>query len=643
MNAKRRESRFEQMPRLIIRHLVFVGTDVPSAQLEFDSGSNLVWGASNTGKSFALEAIDFMLGGSPRLADIEQMQGYDVIWLGFTIAKDDFSLARAVAGGSFSLFRGLLKGLPTDQSPIDLRQDNQGANDDTLSGFFLERLGLSGKSIAKNQYGEQRALSFSDVVKTFMADEIAIQSKRSPIETSGSKSLERGVFRFLLSGTDDSAIVPIENPDKSRVSKVARIEVLDEMIADINAQLVTNYPKLEDYPAADSRLKKKLESIRMELDAAESSIRTLLEEKQALASGIPFAGERLDEIELHLTRFAQLEEVFQSDLVRLEALEEVGFLVSLETGRDCPLCGAPPEVQAHVQGIQDAQQMRSAAIAEMGKIEQLREDLKQTVADLKNEQSLLLAELPQQQKRLVEVEKSINKASSLSKMHRADLEDAISAKTKIRAGLTLAEQRDGLLRKRLRAEGIKPYSTKDLPNLELSGKIAQEFCDVVGEVLAAWGFSSGRTTSFDHKHYDIRIDGKIRTDNGKGVRALTHAAFKVALLIYCHRKDLPHPGLLILDTPLLTFRDPIDADEHGEGTEAQWRPARTSTKQKFFEYLHGLRDSAQVIVLENVELPENIQDLARVETFVGHSKGRPGLLSVDSSLGKQLDLLADDD
>jgi hypothetical protein len=31
-----------------------------------------------------------------------------------------------------------------------------------------------------------------------------------------------------------------------------------------------------------------------------------------------------------------------------------------------------------------------------------------------------------------------------------------------------------------------------------------------------------------------------RKDNGKGVRAITHAAFKVALLLYCKERDLPN-------------------------------------------------------------------------------------------------------
>ena len=53
------------------------------------------------------------------------------------------------------------------------------------------------------------------------------------------------------------------------------------------------------------------------------------------------------------------------------------------------------------------------------------------------------------------------------------------------------------------------------------------------------------TTEFNEV-IDLRIDDKNRRDNGKGVRAVTHFASKVA-----------HHSAGGLDTPLLTYRDPI--------------------------------------------------------------------------------------
>ena len=126
--------------------------------------------------------------------------------------------------------------------------------------------------------------------------------------------------------------------------------------------------------------------------------------------------------------------------------------------------------------------------------------------------------------------------------------------------------------------------------------------------------------------FDLRIDGKLRKDNGKGVRAITHSAFKVALLLFCHERNLPHPGFLVLDTPLLTYRDPIRSKE-GPLSPDEQALRNTSLKDFFFEHLSRNSDKGQFVVIENVDLPTHIEQLAQVETFTGDPlSGRQGLL-----------------
>lgn len=63
---------------LIIRHLIFTGPNRESAKLHFEKGLNVLYGASETGKSFALEAINYMLGAK-ELRDIPERVGYNKI------------------------------------------------------------------------------------------------------------------------------------------------------------------------------------------------------------------------------------------------------------------------------------------------------------------------------------------------------------------------------------------------------------------------------------------------------------------------------------------------------------------------------------------------------------------------------------
>jgi hypothetical protein len=131
--------------------------------------------------------------------------------------------------------------------------------------------------------------------------------------------------------------------------------------------------------------------------------------------------------------------------------------------------------------------------------------------------------------------------------------------------------------------------------------------------------------SFDETTYDLRIDGKHRRDNGKGVRAITHAAFKVAVLLFCHERNLPHPGFLVLDTPLLTYRDPLRS-KAGPLSADEKALSNTSLKDFFFEHLAKNSANAQFLVIENVDLPAGVERLAKIETLTGDpTSGRAGL------------------
>src|ERR1700735_4288346 len=92
---------------LKLRHLTFTGPGLKPASLAFADGLNIVYGASNTGKSFIGKSLDFMLGGSRPLPDITERQGYDSVLLGLILPDDrPVTLYRAAVGGEYLMFDG---------------------------------------------------------------------------------------------------------------------------------------------------------------------------------------------------------------------------------------------------------------------------------------------------------------------------------------------------------------------------------------------------------------------------------------------------------------------------------------------------------------------------------------------------------
>jgi hypothetical protein len=290
------------------------------------------------------------------------------------------------------------------------------------------------------------------------------------------------------------------------------------------------------------------------------------------------------------------------------------------------VCGAPPESQVHTHGLSEIETVRVAAEVEIQKIKRQREELVKTVNDTDGEALRLVDVIKALREKLTDVETKLEKATPNFDAHRRKLAEILPRRDRIRHGLDLLERRADLSKQKTKIEASKPPKREDTIQSGLSSQTAKEFADVVADVLLEWGFPGQKKIFFDTGTYDLVIDGKERCHNGKGVRAITHAAFKVALLLYCRDRKLPHPGFLVLDTPLLTYRDPFK--KPGDKLMADEEELRnTDLKERFFEHLGHVGADAQFMIFENVDPPPKISEYALVETFTNDpSNGRQGLL-----------------
>jgi hypothetical protein len=327
-----------------------------------------------------------------------------------------------------------------------------------------------------------------------------------------------------------------------------------------------------------------------------------------------------------LNSFEQLQEVYDSDVARLESIEEAGFLLGLGEKKTCPVCGAPPESQAHAHGLVEIETVRVAAEVEIQKIRQQRKELVKTVDDTEGEAIRLAESVKAMRAELKTVEVKLEEATPDFDAQQRKLADVIPIRDRVRHGLDLLERRSDLEKQKMRVVASKPPKREKTVQSGLTTQTAQEFADVVSDVLFSWGFPGQKRVVFDLATYDLIIDGKERRHNGKGVRAITHAAFKIALLLYCRERKLPHPGLLVLDTPLLTYRDPFK--KPGDNLTADEQELRnTDLKERFFEHLGHIGTNAQFMIFENVDPPSKVNEYATVETFSNDPNiGRQGLL-----------------
>ncbi len=615
------------VPRIILRHLVFTGFAVKPARLPFEDGLNILYGASNTGKSFTLKALNFMLGGNKPLPGIEQRRPYDSVYLGLSLPDQrDMTLYRAASGGNFLCFPGLHESRPEDVAGTKLAQKKQkGGADPSVSQFLLNEIGLTGRHVVKNSNGEKEALSFRHLAPYLFVDESDIIDERSPV-LSGQFTLstvEKNVFKLLLTGRDDSGVVPTSSSKTVKAARLGKVELVDELLRELEREMGENGALPVELAAQDERLQRSLSSLQETVKERQQRLDQLVQQRREAANRIADASERLSELNLTVARFAKLDDVYRSDLARLEAIEEGGALLATRLGRACLVCGAPPEHQKHTHGADEIRRAHQAAAAELRKINLERRDLTATMASLQAEAQGLRKRIEDLEGQQTDTEAELERERPLEASSRREYETLYATRESTRRLLDLAERRDELLRRKndLTSQPSKPNA----PTLDrgIDGATADAFALKVQQVLEAWSFPGDSRVSFDLELQDIRIDGKERAANGKGVRALLHAAFKIAALLFCRERELPHPGFVVLDSPLLTYRAPFT--RHGELTADEKVIAATGLNESFYQHLASLGSTAQIIVIENSDPPESALRQASVTVFTGQAaEGRAG-------------------
>ncbi len=584
-----------------LRRLQITGLNVADAEIEFGPGLNVVSGASDTGKSYLVETIDFMLGGGTPPRQIPESRGYDNARLSI-IAHDGrgFELTRALQGGDFLLAE---LGAPGTAGPVTLGSRHSASTEENISTFLLRLVGLDGKRVRKNAQNELQNLSFRNLAHLVVIDEESIIKKGSPIHTGEStqRTVQASIFKLLLTGQDDSALIAAKKPIIAKAELEAQIALLDQLIADYERELGGS---TQDPAGLDGQLERLSASI-IQSERALSIERSAFEQQerqrraawQTRDEGLA----RQAEIAGLLERFALLNEHYGSDLDRLEAVSEAGFFfVALDAGT-CPLCGAPAGDHRHdgVPHDGDIVALRAACDREIAKIRQLQAELTQAVGDLNAEEAELRTRLEAARLAFREADALVREtlAPALSAA-RAENSRLLETRSEVRQALSLVERIADLRRKRADAQaalGTAGRISDDRPGLPPAS--VQAFSASVEELLVAWHFPHEKPIYFDERGQDLVLGSRRRGEQGKGLRALTHAAFSLGLEQTCRNLRLPAIGFVMLDSPLVTFRE-AEAEEAGLDAGA-----RLEVKQAFYRDLASRIRTDQVIIVEN-EDPE---------------------------------------
>jgi hypothetical protein len=604
----------ESVPsRFVLKALALSGPAVTTSEVRFSKGLNVIVRPSDTGKTFIAQCINYMLGASTTPKRIPEAEGYDTVRLEIETGEgDEIALERSLDGGAFLMRR--------EGRTTTLGEKHQAGSEDTVSHLLLSFTGLTDKKIRTNSRGVTRTLSFRDIAHLIMVGEESVITERSPI-LSGQlqqKTSELSVFRLLLTGADDSSLVEQDEPKVSRGKQEGRKELLIGMLEKTKEDIDAVGLEIEQ-----EGVERALGSARQAVEAASAALGTERASASALEDERRSVWRSLRQIESRAAttaelqrRFELLQEQYASDRRRLEAVGEAGVRLAQMTEERCPVCGAVAEHhdQEHRKAHSTPEEVAAACNAEAEKIQLLDRDLSVTIAtnaqELQNleERSGHFQVLLQTAKLKLSNEMEPRISELLSRVRVAD-----ERLVRVSGLADLYARHSELAQMMEEAEKPVPRPNK-LPSASLGAGEAERFSQVAEDLLRSWNFPNLDRVIFSEDDQDLVISGEERSSHGKGVRALTHAAFTLALLDFCRRESRPHPGVVVIDSPLVVYREP---DAEGGRDYA--------VKDAVYRQVAATFKSEQVVILENEDPPEDLEG-AKVIAFTGSVHGRSGFL-----------------
>ena len=556
---------------LQLRGLSFIGPDKEPASLEFQGGLNVVCGASDTGKSFIVEAVDFLLGAKGPLEDIPERAGYGRERLVLeTVNSETFTLERSTSGGNLHRFEGnWLSNEPNSESATILNQKHAHGNLRTLSAYLLSTIGFAEKYVQKNKQGIADSLSFRNLSRLIIVKESDIAKKLSPVlsEQNTEKTKDYSVFKLMLTGIDDSALIAQAEMRAeiitTRQNNNAKVEFIDELLNELQAELSEIGVNRAEAEEQLSQLQTQAEVQQEILNQRQHELNEKIERRYEVMRQIERLSDRINEISSLSSRFELLKTHYQIDLERLAAIEESGSLFVHLERTPCPLCGALPDEQHQVEVCDgDVASVVHAATAEISKVAKLSLELDQTALDLGTEAERLITQKEELDPEFQVLNQEIQEITAPLRDAQNTFSEIIRHSSEIQR-LIDSFNRIGQLQEKkstLRIEAVtlvKPVSSQ----IDLSSSVLGDFAQKVQYILQAWNFPGSDRLHFDERRKDIVIGGKLRTSQGKGLRAITHAAMTIGLMEFCKERNLSHPGFVVLDSPLLAYWEPKASED----------------------------------------------------------------------------------
>ena len=586
------------MSRFYILQIAVSGDSVKYSTVDFKDGVNLIVGPSNTGKSYIIACIDFMMAAKEPPFSIANT-GYSKVSM--TMKSDDgytFTATRSIEQGESGDKGANIVNVDTDFP--DIRSGEYKISDKSYQDLFLKLMGIKEPvKIISTQAPKTENLSFRTIWHLFFLDEEHIFYKGTVLDNPKHSKITASLtsLLYLANGDNLERFMPSVSPEELERRATQKVGVINYLNAKID-ELTKKKEALEESLGADTGIDidHKIEEIVEEIEAIESEILSASEESKKLLEQIYTISAKMQEARYLQDRYKELRSQYMADVKRLQFIVEGRMNgADIKHKVNCPFCGhgmKPEEI--------DKTDYVESASAELARIRLQLEDLDITEAETNTEIAALEKQLKVLNVQNNQITSILNyklkpKAAELKAtvaeykrilQLRQQLQSIAFMSTELGVDVFAKENEDD--------ETAIAFDAKKQFDKDVWSGISSGF----GEMVKACQYPGQPDSYIAINTADAVVGGKHKKNQGKGYRAFLNTIMLFNLMKYLENDGKYALHLLVLDSPILSLKE----KKH---EIAEKEKATTGMKTALFKHMIENCGENQIIIAEN-ELPADV-------------------------------------
>lgn len=601
-----------------INKIIMIGPNKEDAFLDFSVGLNVIAGASDTGKTFIFQAIDYMLGGGKTPKQIEEAKGYDSIFVEIEDYDNNiYTLRRDLADGKMYKYSCSYK-LKDKVVPLNIIEEHSKDSINNISSFLLDLCNSKYKWVVKNQKGIKRSFTYRDFARISLLGEEKIISEKSIVlgNNGFQQTSNKNAFKTIITGLEDMCDEVSDEEKKINNVKIeAKIEVLDNLISNYIQELQekNNINKND----CVSNIEELIQEIRNNINSKKENLKEFDVKRQTLLKEVIDKDTSIQYNNEVIKKFRLLKNNYLSDLKRLEFIDDANYYINQLEDVKCPVCSSEIELEyINTSKIEDS------IFAEKNKLNKKIIELDEVILEIENKNMEIIRIKDEIKLKVDRLTEEINlKLKPIIDLKVNELAEILEKREEINRVKFIEDKLDEAkkLKNDLSSKKVNVNNVKVELN-KINDENSKDLCLEVSNLLDEWNLFKSPQVSFDLKTYDLEINGKKKASFGKGYRAIINSALSLAIMKYNILRGLPHPKIVIIDSPLITFKEKDSGEEK----------ISEVVKSSFYKYLAENFKKQQVIVLENADPQKELLDKINYYHFTKNkNNGRYGFFPVE--------------